>query len=204
MSLLLLGLACRPDPGAPSYPDPEPWVVTDDPEFYADPLDPGEERLSIGAFYEGPADEVVPIDDAETHFYVYENTFSVQTTDDRWEGYVADTLTHGSLAWFGGGIHWDSPRDLSGWEALHLVVSTSDEASWDVGLTGGGVEARRAVADYGLVADGSWHELQIPLEDFAGADLSSVSVAFLIVGEQGETGDEFTLDAVYYTRGGAR
>lgn len=201
MTLLLWLAACRPDPGLPDYPEPEPWVPGGD-DFYPDPLDPGEERLSIGLFYEGTATESVPVDDLDTHFYIYENTFSVETTDDRWEGYVADELVRGSLAWWGGGIHWDTPRDLSGWEALHLVVQSTDPVDWEVGITGGGVEARVAVADYGLVADDAWHEVIIPLGDFEGADLTTVTVALLLVGEGGEAGDRWIVDGVYYTRGG--
>ena len=200
MTLLLL-LACRPDPGAPSYRDRLPWVVEGD-DFYADPLAEGEERLSLGIFYEGVATESYRIDDVDNHFYIYESTFSVETTDDRWEGYSADAFIHGNLAWFGGGIHWDVGRDLSDWDALHLVVQTADDVSWEVGLTGGGVESRVSVAEYGLVADNAWHELVVPLEDFTGADLTSVTVALLLVGETGATGDRFVLDGVYYTRGG--
>lgn len=201
MSLLLLLAACRPDPGAPDYPARDPWVIEGD-DFYDDPLHPGEERLSLGIFYEGPATETLVVDDVDNHFYVYENTFSVTTTDDRWEGYTADALVHGALAWWGGGIHWDVPQDLSDWDALHLVVQTEDTVAWQVGLTGGGVESRVDVADYGLVVDGAWHELLIPLADFAGADLATVSVGLLLVGESGETGDTQIIDGVYYTRGG--
>lgn len=199
--MILLLLACHPDPGAPDYPEREPWVVDDD-NFYDDPLAPGEERLSIGLFYEGVATESVPIDDQDAHFYIYENTFSVQTTDDRYEGYVADTIVHGSLAWWGGGVHWDTPRDLSGWEALHFAVRTTDDVSWSVGMTGGGVEGRVAVSALGIAADGAWHVVDVPLDAFPGVDLTSVTVALLLVGESGETGDEITLDDLYFTRGG--
>lgn len=201
MSLIPLLLACRPDPGAPDYPTREPFSVPGD-DFYDLPLADGEERLSLGLFYEGEATETVVIDDTTAHFYIYENTFTDQVSDDRYEGFVADLLTHGSLAWWGGGVTWDVPRDLSGWEALHLVVKTWDLADWEIGVNGGGVEVRRPVGDYGLVADGAWHVLEVPLEDFDGADLSAVTVPLLMVGESGAAGDSLLLDAVFYTRGG--
>jgi hypothetical protein len=201
MILALSLLACRPDPGAPDYPTREPWVVEDS-DFYQDALSPGEERLSVGLFYEGTATETYIIDDTVNHFYIYENTFSDTTTDDRVEGYVADTITHGNLAWWGGGIHWDEPKDLSGWEALHFWVTTSNMADWSVGLTGGGVEVRAAVADYGLVADGAWHEIVVPMSAFDAADLTSVTVGLLLVSDTGTTGDRMILDDLYYTRGG--
>lgn len=198
---LLTLLACRPDPGTPVYPDPGPWTRTGD-DFYVDTLEPGEERLGIGIFYEGATTESWPIDDTDSHFYIYENTFSLTKTDDRWEGYEADTLTKGSLAWWGGGVHWDTPRDLSDWDTLHLTVSTDALLNWDVGLTGGGVEARVPVGSLGLAADDTWHEIEVPLSRFAdsGADLTSVTVGLLLVGDGGATGDEATIDGVYFSR----
>jgi hypothetical protein len=198
--IALLLLACRAEPEAPDYPARAPWDRAGE-DFYADPLAPGEERLSIGLFYEGEATELVPLDDSTTHFYVYEGTVGVQATDTRWEGLAADRWTRGELPWWGAGVHWDTPRDLTEWDSLHLVVSTDVAPTWSVGVQGGGVEARVAVADYGLVADGDWHVLDIPLSDLAGADLSAVGVALLLVGEAGAAGDSFVLDGVYFRRG---
>jgi hypothetical protein len=199
----LLLLACRPDPGLPDYPAREPWVITGD-DFYDDPYAEGEERLSIGVFYESVATESYPIDDSTTHFYVYSDTFSVTASDDRIEGYASDRINRGTQAWWGGGVHWDSPRDLSDWDTLHVAVQTTTMTDWSIGLTGGGVESRVDVTDYGLVADGDWHVLDIPTADFDGADLRSVTVALLLVGASGNTGDNLLIDDVYYTRGGAR
>lgn len=201
--ILALLLACRPDPGAPNYPDPEPWVPDEDEDFYADPLGEGEERLGYGVFYEGETTEALVIDGVDNHFYVYDGTFTVETTDDRWEGYVADELVNAGVGWWGGGVHWDVPRDLSGWETLHLAARTDASVSWSVGLSGGGTEARVTVSDYGLVADGEWHVLAIPLADFAAADLTAVTVGLLLVGEGGEAGDRVAIDGVYLTRGGS-
>jgi hypothetical protein len=201
--ILALLFACRPDPGAPSYPDPEPWTPSEDDDFYADPLADGEERLGYGVFYEGEATEALVVDGVDNHFYVYEGTFTVETTDDRWEGYVADELVNTGVGWWGGGVHWDVPRDLSGWETLHFAARTDASASWSVGLTGGGAEARVTVSDYGLVADDAWHVLRVPLADFAAADLTAVTVGLLLVGEGGEDGDRVAIDGVYLTRGGS-
>lgn len=200
--MMLLLLACRPDPGAPHYPDPEPWAVTDDDDFYDDPLEAGEERLGIGVFYEGTATETRVIDDVDTHFYIYSATFTDTVTDDRWEGYVADDLVNTGVGWWGGGVHWDTPYDLSGWDTLHLVARSETLADWDLGITGG-AEARVAVADYGMVADGEWYELEVPLADFAaaGADLTAVTVALMLIGDSGESGDTVTVDGVYFNRG---
>ena len=195
-------LACRPDAGAPSYPDPDPWVREGD-DFYPDPLAEGEERLGFGVFYEGEATEALLIDGVDNHFYIYENTFSVATTDDRWEGYVADELENNGVGWWGGGVHWDIPRDISAWDRLHLALRTDVAVAWDVGLTGGGREVRVPVAEAGLLADDAWHVLEIPLSRYAdgGADLSSVTVGLLLLGEGGTAGDTVIIDGVYLSRG---
>lgn len=199
--MILLLLACRADPGLPDYPDREPWTRTGD-DFYEDPLAEGEDRLGIGVFYEGETTEWVPIDDSTTHFYIYENTFTVSVTDRRYEGYEADVITRGSLAWWGGGVHWDVGKDLSAYRVLNVAVRSSDTVSWELGITGGGQESRVSIADYGGVADGEWHRLRIPLVDFVGADLRSVTVPLLLIGEAGSAGDSFTIDDLYFTSEG--
>jgi hypothetical protein len=72
-----------------------------------------------------------------------------------------------------------------------------------VGITGGGQEVRVAVAEEGLSADDAWHELEIPLSLYAdgGADLTSVTVGGLLVGEGGSEGDTVTIDGLYLSRG---
>lgn len=199
--MILWFLACRGDPGLPDYPERDAWTLQGD-DFYVDEMATGEERLGIGVFYEGETSEWVPIDDVSAHFYIYENTFTMTTTDRRYEGYTADVLTRGSLNWWGGGVHWDVPKDLSAYDVLNLVVRSSDTDQWEVGLTGGGQERRVKVSDFGAVADGEWHRMRIPLSEFAGADLHLVTVPLLLVGEAGTAGDLLVVDDCYFSRGG--
>ena len=202
MTLLMLVLACRPDPGAPSYPERELWDRAVADGFLATPLADGEARLGIGVFYEGATTDLVPIDDTTTHFYVYEASFGGAASDDRVEGYASDELVLRGKPWWGGGVHWDAPRDLRGYDTLHVALKTESLGSWDLGMTGVR-EGRVDVADYGLVADGEWHILDIPLADLVrgGVDLSQVSLPLLLVGEGGEEGDGVSIDDLYF-RGG--
>ena len=85
-----------------------------------------EERLSLGVFYDGPASETYDIDDVvKTSLHVYEETVSITTTDQTFEGAVANTIGYNNLGWWGMGIHWDTAEDLSAWEAIHLAVKIS-------------------------------------------------------------------------------
>ena len=196
MSTLLLLLACRPDPGSPTYPDPSAVDTADTGEnddFYdgPDPWEEGEARLSLGAFYEGGASEVLPVDDVTRHYYIYSGTYT-QTVD---------VIVHGGGDWWGGGITWDSPEDLSGWSTLHVSVKASTEsfATLDLHLNGGGVEATVAATSYGFSSDGEWHHLAVPLADFVsgGANLSSVVGPFILIGTAGTAGDELRVDNLY-------
>lgn len=191
-----------PDPGFPSYPERMPRTADSGDGFLEDPLEEGELRLGIGVFYEGPTTSFVPIDDSTTRVYVYENSFAVETSDDRVEGYASDALVLRGNPWWGGGVHWDAPQDLSAYDMLHVALKTDGLTAWSIGLTGGS-EGRVNVGDAGLVADGDWLTLDLPLASFAGVDLTAVSVALLLVGEGGEAGDRVQLDDLYF-RGIAR
>lgn len=207
MSTLLLLLACRPDPGSPDYPDPSAVDSGDtgqEDDFYPgpDPWQEGEARLSLGLFYEGGASEALPVDDVTRHYYIYSATYS-ETVDviDRVEGYESAVIVHGGGEWWGGGITWDQPEDLGEWRTLHLSLRSGSDsfATLSLHLTGGGTEAIVAATDYGYSADGAWHHLAVPLADFAsaGADLSSVTGPFVLVGTAGTAGDELRVDNLY-------
>lgn len=199
LAALPLLIACRADLGADDYasqeifePDPEPMVLPE-----------GESRLNLGLFYEGLATETYLIDSETNHFYIYEMTFVVSPDyTDSVEGEQSDRIISQGGPWFGGGIHWDMARDLSGWQVLHVSVKSEDStmATARVGMTdAGGTEVQIALSDYGFVADGDWHTLEIPLADFAGegVDLSAVAIPLIIAGDAAEAGDELRIDDLY-------
>lgn len=218
--LMLLLAACRPDPGEPDYGDQDQWIDAgdDDDDDTPDPdnlpgivpFEAGDQRLSMGTFYEGPCAVCVEIDEVTNHFYIYQNeftggvTFQSSPSDDRVEGYASDELQHNGEGWMGGGIHWDEPIFLSDWDVLRVALK-SDVAVFEnatIGMNGGGTEVTVTVSDYGFVADGAWHSLEIPLADFAagGADLSAVEVAMVLIVQGGESGDVLLIDDLYLTQ----
>lgn len=207
VSTLMWGLmGCRPDPGAPQYPAREPWdPAGDDPDFVQgeDPYEEGEERLSIGIFYEGGASEVLPIDDETRHWYIYEGTFSQTFSDDRTEGLVSDAITlTGAQPWWGGGVTWDTPTDLSAWTTMHIAFASRDAsfAAFDIGMGDGVTEGRVNAADAGFVNDGAWVSLRVPLASFAGVDLSRVTLPLLLASGSGAAGDILRVDDLYFTK----
>jgi hypothetical protein len=209
LSLALLAAACRPDPGVPDYsamaalldggsgpqgslPGPSPYV-------------PGTKRLAFGLFYEGGASDLLLVDDATRHYYVFENTYSQRSSGDRVEGLHSDELTFTGSPWWGGGLVWDQATSLTGWTTLHVSLSSPDTGLAAINLRllyGEGATAAEAVVkatDFGWVNDGVWHHLSIPLSSFvaAGANLAKVRGPFVIGGLNPGNGESLLVDNMY-------
>ena len=191
-------LACRPDPGAPDYPEPSALGRDSDSDFLSGttPYEEGDTRLSIGIFYEGGASQWIDVDNVSQHFYIYEASFTVATSDERVEGYTSDEIVVARDTWWGGGVHWDDPRDLSAYTTMHVALMSEDNAALEIAMQAGGDEGKLAASDYGFVADGAWHDVVIPLEDF-GLSLSAVDVPLVLVGEAWDSGSSFHIDDLY-------
>jgi hypothetical protein len=217
-AFLLMG--CRPDPGVPEYLNAEDFskqgAAPAEPLDGPDPFVVGEARLSLGAFYEGGSSQQIPIDDISTHFYIYglesdmTPTFSIKSDKDVvQEGLVSDRVLHGGTPWWGGGIHWDSARDLSEWTTLFVSFYSSDEAFAKVEIqvqTEDGQDPEKVAetavdaADYGYANDGAWYHLAIPLADFSMANWKKVRAPFVMVGASGEKGAALYVDNVYLSK----
>jgi hypothetical protein len=197
---LLALVACRPNPGQPNYPDLEP---TGSGLPGPDPWKAGEDRLSIGLFYEGGASQIIEINDIDTHYYIYSNTYTTEPDlEDRVEGLQSDLILPTGVGWWGGGIHWDAPQDMSQWTTLWVSLKSGDAGFADIDLAmNDGAEVRLSVSDYGWLNDGEWQHLSIPLQDFVdgGIDLGTIEAPFVMVAEAGTLGDLLKIDNLYFT-----
>lgn len=209
LALLVLLAACRSGPDDSDYESQESFDlgVTPDGGDEAgppgtDPVEPDERRLSIGVFYEGASSEMVEIDNTTAHLYIYESTVSVQETDEALEGQAAHRLVHAGGDWWGMGVHWSSPRDMSAWTTLRVSFRSVSLAAIEVGMNGA-ADDRHAVpaGDYGYAADGDWHSLAIPLADFAakGLDLAAVTSPLSLTGPKAAAGDFVLIDGVHFS-----
>ena len=90
----------------------------------------------MGVFYEGGSSEMVEIDNSTAHLYLYESTVSVEEVGEPLEGRLAHRLVHAGHDWWGMGVHWSSPRDLSGWASLHVSFRSESLAEIEIGLNG--------------------------------------------------------------------
>lgn len=135
LPVILLG--CRADLGHPDYSGQESFDAAQTSAQSLpgpDPYVPGELRLSLGKFYEGPATQVLPIDQVDYNFWVYNDEFTgepasvVAGDTERVEGWIADRIEHQGLTWWGLGFHYFSEVDLSDWTTLRMSVMSPDPA----------------------------------------------------------------------------
>lgn len=202
--MLFLLLACRPDPGAPSYPDRMGLILdTADTNFLSgpDPYQDGDKRLSLGIFYEGGYSDLIPVDDVTVFYYIYNNYTETTDPDDRVEGYVSAVWTISGQTWFGGGVNATVPVDLSAWDTLHFSVKglpteTITDLSVNVETAAGstGVD----LFGEGFAMDNTWHTFSFPLSTFS-TDFTETNGLFVMVSDAGAGGDAIKIDNLYFT-----
>ena len=200
--IVLLLFACRPDPGNPQYPG-----MGDLPNFGGpDPYEEGEDRLTLGLFYEMESSENYLIDNTSRFFYIWNQTFDVFAANDFIEGYAADTIVVNDLGWWGGGIFWSEEADFSEWTTMNVSFKSSDEelTGLEVGMGQGDGEILHwfSAEEYGFSQDNEWHSLSIPLaEAWDVIDPTRIQMPFNIRGN-GPEGVEVLIDNLYFTKEG--
>jgi hypothetical protein len=209
-------IACHMEPGEADYNGQEDFgfdaSVADaaDLEFLQgpDPLSPGEERLGLGAFYEGATTSELVVDDVSAFLFIYEDefgggpTFRFESTEERVEGVQADQIVVGDLGWWGMGVHFGTPRSMADWTTMHISLRSADGGFDDVQIGMRDTDTVSVLASaYGYTNDDTWHHLAIPLTDFTsqGLDITQVSAALVLVGDNASEGDSAVVDAFYFS-----
>lgn len=206
--------ACGGDPGVPDYSDHAdtfpPDVKYDEP----DPFVPGEDRLSVDLFYEGDRSETISINGFRTHYFIFglaefgRDSYIHGTSGNRVEGEESATVRLVGTSFWGGGIIWDEPIDLTGWTKMYVSFKSNAPsfARFDITLLSGESDAQRSVTldprTYGYTNDGEWYSLEIPIADAAarGFDVSRVLSPFIIGAAGGAAGDVLLVDNLYFTK----
>lgn len=218
MLALSLVASCS-DPGTPDYSSQEGVREPVDPfvPYPPDPFQEGDQRLYVGYFYEGDSSHEILINTDTTDYFVFAidverpiatRSFAEGTSSDRLEGIHSYEITLNGSPFWGGGIIWDDPIDLSGWTTMFVGFKSSDPSFERFALTllsGDGdaeVGAELNPGDYGYVNDGEWHFLQIPLQDAIdrGWDPFSVRSPFIVGEGGGNEGETLLIDNLYFTK----
>ncbi len=120
------------------------------------------------------------------------------------EGSQCMKLTVGNAGWMG--LGWAGPPlgdNLAGYKNSYLCfkIKTTATCGFRVGIECAGIGKDVTLSPaYGYANDGQWHNIRIPMADFAGLDFSMVTQYFMIWSNQGTTtGDVVYLDDIYWT-----
>jgi len=193
------------------------------PPVAPDPYQPGEERLSVGYFYEGGRSETIAINNVTTAYFIFVTdlnrpgrtlTGGQDPSRDRLEGLESIRFTTSEQGFWGSGILWGEAIDLSGWTTMYVGFKSSDASFFNIELT---LQSATTIPnvpppdpnsfsvfarDYGYANDGEWHFLEIPLQDFIdrGWDPGNARSPFIMGGRTTQAGDTLLIDNLYFTK----
>lgn len=178
--------------------------------LYANPwteLFYGDDNAETGNF--GVFTETTPVNNAVTYgadaeLYLWNNLTAIPTTP--FEGAEAWSFVAGPGDWFGGGVFSLVDRNMSNYSNGHLRfnMKTTSTHTIRVGIKSNGAgEFFLPLIDggeqFGLVRDGQWHEVVIPLTRFANIDFNTIGQLFMFVADASPTTVQFAIDNVHWT-----
>ncbi|SFD84050.1 Por secretion system C-terminal sorting domain-containing protein [Chitinophaga sp. CF118] len=108
--------------------------------------------------------------------------------------------------WFGLGVSNDD-KNMSNFASgsLKFNLKTTSTATFKVGISTGSGESwvlfNGTNGEHGLVRDGQWHQVIIPVSEFGSVDLMTVNQLFMFAGDAPAVAADFYVDNVYYTGG---
>ena len=159
------------------------------------------EPFCLDVFHEGPCETMFLVDDESRHYYIYSATYDHSSSSDAFQGASSAKITSNGSSWWGGGIHSDSPVDLSGYTQMNVALKADSTGFAEVEIrmeaeTGGAKTVK--ATDYGFENNGTWHALSIPLTDFTGLDLTQIKGLFMLGGAAEPSGAELLVDGVSF------
>ncbi len=168
----------------------------------------GEDNEESGVF--GVFTETTPVDngviyETDASLFLWNNLTEV--ADTAYEGSDVWSMTAAPGDWWGMGVlSTQFDRNLKNYSDghMHIHMKTTSTEPFKIGLksaTSGEswVTFEDGVTTYGLVRDGNWHEVIIPLNNFLNIDFNTVSQLFMIAGDPPAAPVEFAIDNIYWT-----
>ncbi len=172
----------------------------------------GEDVQESGVF--GIFTDTTPVNnhvqyETDAELFIWNNLTEVATTP--YEGGEVWSMVAAPGVWWGMGVlstHFD--RNLKDYSDghMHLHMKTTSNDTFKIGLksatSGESWVMLNSEHQYGLVRDGAWHEVVIPLNAFLNIDFQTVSQLFMIAGDPPSSTVGFAIDNVYWTPSVAR
>jgi len=212
-------VACRADPGEADYSshvgiqNEAPFIESDN------PFEPGTPRIGFG-LTESEVTEDLGENSVSRFLFIFDTAgdgtgaFTLELYDSRvrTEGQRSLGMEVLGQGFWGVGMFWYIGQDISEFSNLYMSVQSSDPTftNFPIAMQSGLdraidptessiVEASVNASNYGWANDGEWHDLVIPLADFAaaGVDLRSIRSPWLLSGAGGDLGEVLRVDDVY-------
>ena len=168
----------------------------------------GEDEVESGNF--GVFTETTPVNDAITYgtdaeLYVWNNLTSVPVTPQ--EGSEAWSFNAAPGNWFGMGAFCLFDRNMSNYSDghLHFHFKTTSTHTIGFGIASSAAGegwldlANGAAENFGLIRDGNWHEVVIPLNRFGNIDFTTIKQIFMVRGQAPASTVNFSIDNIYWT-----
>ena len=152
-----------------------------------------DDTLEHGNF--GIFTETTPIENQvnygiDANLYIWNNMTA--TEDSPFEGSEAWSFDIAPGSWWGMGVACSVDRNMKNYSDgyLHLNIKTTTTQTFKIGISSTAAgESWLSFVDggeqFGLVRDGSWHEVLIPLNRFGNIDFPTISQMFMIASDGG-------------------
>ena len=168
-----------------------------------------EETGNFGVFTETtPVNNAVEYD-VDSDLFAWHNV--TIGTAPAYEGTDAWRFSVAPGDWFGLGVYCRADRNMHNYSdgALHLHMKTSTTMTLGIGIASsaageGWIDLVNGGEQFGLVRDGAWHELVIPLNRFGNIDFNTIRQVFMLRGIGPGSAFNIDVDNVYWTPSVAR
>ncbi|MBN1412010.1 MAG: carbohydrate-binding protein [Spirochaetales bacterium] len=161
----------------------------------------------------GVATETVSVNDrvnigSDAQIYVWENTMTAATAGSPYEGSTCYAFQSASPTnWFGVAIQsLDKVYNMERYAAghLHAWIKTSSQKAFSIGVGSkiGGTGAYKFAEGeqkFGLMRNGTWSHVTLPLSLMEGVDFKTVNNFFYIVGDAPNETFQIQFDNIYWT-----
>ena len=164
-----------------------------------------ENTIEQGNF--GVFTETAQIDNQVTYgdnanLYIWNNLNAVEGTP--FEGDEVWAFESPDAQWWGMGVSCSIDRNMKRYSDgyLHLHMKTSSSQNFRIGISSSAAgEGWLTFVDggeqFGLIRDGSWHEVLIPLNRFGNVDFPTINQLFMIAGDG--VGFDIAIDNVFWS-----
>ncbi|RPD48559.1 glycosyl hydrolase family protein [Hymenobacter sediminis] len=141
----------------------------------------------------------------DANLYIWNNLTNIAGATP-FEGQEVLALRANAGNWFGLGVD-NQVKNLVAFNngALKFQFKTSYAGQFKFGIKSGAgeswVDFPAGVTKHGLLRDGQWHEVVIPMSAFGNGDLGSVTQTFMFAGDAASSQADFYFDNIYYSGG---